>query len=62
MTFADLTEHYEHFLARTDPAAAEEARTRLADWLEEVSGEDAVLSREVRLVLVAAGFDRETHT
>jgi hypothetical protein len=62
MTFDDLAEHYEHFLARTDPGSAEEARTRLADWLEDVGGEDAVLSREVRLVLVAAGFDREITT
>lgn len=62
MTFDDLVEHYEQFLARTEPAAADDARTRLADWLEDVGGEEAVLSREVRLVLVAAGFDREITT
>ncbi|GAA2532459.1 hypothetical protein [Pilimelia columellifera] len=62
MTFDDLVEHYERYLARTEPAATDEARTRLADWLDDVGGEEAVLSREVRVVLVAAGFDREITT
>jgi hypothetical protein len=40
----------------------DEARERLAAWLDDVGGEDAILSREVRIVLVAAGFDREITT
>lgn len=62
MTFEDLAEHYARYLAKVEPAAADEARTRLADWLEDLGGEGAVLSREVRLVLVAGGFDREITT
>ncbi|WP_189171766.1 hypothetical protein [Pilimelia anulata] len=62
MTFDDLAEHYGRFLARIEPAVADEARTRLADWLDDVGGEEAILSREVRVVLVAAGFDREITT
>lgn len=62
MTFEDLVEHYGRYLARVDPAVADDARTRLAEWLDDVGGEDAVLSREVRLVLVAGGFDREITT
>ncbi|KUL29468.1 PDDEXK family nuclease [Actinoplanes awajinensis] len=62
MTFDDLVEHHEHYLARVEPAAVDEARARLAEFLEDADGEDTVLSREVRLVLVAAGFDREITT
>jgi hypothetical protein len=62
MTFDDVVDHYERYLARIDPGVVDEARQRLAEWLEEVGGEDAVLSREVRLVLVAGGFDREITT
>ncbi|GAA3350406.1 hypothetical protein GCM10020358_76190 [Amorphoplanes nipponensis] len=62
ITFDDLVEHHEHYLAQVEPEAIDEARSRLADFLEDVGGEDAVLSREVRLVLVAAGFDREITT
>lgn len=62
MTFEDLVEHYTRYLAKVEPDAQEEARTRLADWLDDVGGEDSVLSREVRLVLVASGFDREITT
>ncbi|GAA1657315.1 hypothetical protein [Actinoplanes couchii] len=62
MTFDDLVEHHEHYLAQVEPEAVDEARSRLADFLEDAGGEDTVLSREVRLVLVAAGFDREITT
>src|SRR6266545_4352619 len=62
MTFEDLVEHFERYLARVEPAAAEEARSRLVDWLEDADGENTVLSREVRIVLVSAGFDREITT
>lgn len=62
MTFDDLVEHYGRYLSQTEPAAADEARPRLVDWLEDADGENTVLSREVRIVLVAAGFDREITT
>lgn len=62
MTFDDLVEQYERYLARVEPDAVEEARTRLAEFLEDAGGEEALLSREVRVVLVAAGFDREITT
>ena len=62
MTFDDLVEHHQHYLAEVEPEAVDDARARLADFLEDVGGEDAVLSREVRVVLVAAGFDREITT
>jgi hypothetical protein len=60
MTFTDLVDHYEHYLARVEPNAVDEARSRLADWLDH--GEDTTLSREVRIVLISGGFDREITT
>lgn len=62
MTFEDLVEHYERYLAKVQPAAVDEARSRLVDWLEDADGENTVLSREVRIVLVSGGFDREITT
>ncbi|MDP9792942.1 hypothetical protein J2S43_001454 [Catenuloplanes nepalensis] len=62
MTFEDLVEHYELYLAKVEPDAVEDARTRLAEFLEDAGGEETVLSREVRVVLVASGFDREITT
>ncbi|GAA0816492.1 hypothetical protein [Spirilliplanes yamanashiensis] len=62
MTFDDLVEHHQHYLAQVEPDAVDDARTRLAEFLEDAGGEDAVLSREVRVVLVSAGFDREITT
>ena len=40
MTFEDLLEHYEQYLARIDPGAVEEARSRLVDWLQDAGGEN----------------------
>lgn len=62
MTFDDLVEHYASYLSKVESAAVDEARSRLAEWLDDVGGDGAVLSREVRLVLVAGGFDREITT
>jgi hypothetical protein len=61
MTFEDLVDHYARYLARVEPDAVDDARARLADHLDDAGGE-VVLKREVRLVLVAAGFDREITT
>ena len=62
MTFEDLTGHYEQYLTKVEPEAANEAYTRLVDWLEDADGENTVLSREVRIVLISGGFDREITT
>jgi hypothetical protein len=62
MTFDDLVEHYELYLAKVESDAVEKPSSRLAEFLEDVGGEEVVLSREVRVVLVAAGFDREITT
>lgn len=61
MTFDDLVDHYTSYLGRIEPTA-DDAHSRLAEWLDDIGGDDAVLSREVRLVLVAGGFDREITT
>lgn len=60
MTFDDLAQHYEQYLQRVEPDVAGEAHSRLAAWLDD--GDNAVLSRLVRIVLVSAGFDREVTT
>jgi hypothetical protein len=62
LTFDDVCEAYESYLLKVEPEAAGTARSRLGDWLEDVGGEDAILTREVRVVLVSGGFDREITT
>ncbi|WP_432565377.1 hypothetical protein [Kineococcus sp. SYSU DK003] len=62
MTFEQLVATYTRHLSSTDPEGAESAREQLADWLDEVGGEDAVLHRQVRIVLAAAGFDAQITT
>ncbi|MEU0792437.1 hypothetical protein ABZ342_20400 [Amycolatopsis sp. NPDC005961] len=62
LTFDDVSEAYERYLLQVEPDAADSARGRLAEWLEDVGGEDAVLTRDVRVVLVSGGFDREITT
>lgn len=62
ITFDDLAEHYGLYLSRIAPGKQHEARSGLAEWLNDAGGEEAVLSREVRLVLVSGGFGREITT
>lgn len=62
MTFDQLVETYERHLKQDDPAAAPTARMKLAEFLDEVGGEDTVLQRRVRIVLVAGGFDQQITT
>jgi hypothetical protein len=50
------------YLSQVEPDAAGSGRGRLAEWLEDVGGEDAVLTRDVRAVLVSGGFGREITT
>jgi hypothetical protein len=60
MTVDRLVDIYEAHLTALEPDAVDEARTRLLDWFDD--GEEAVLSREVRVVLVSADFGREITT
>lgn len=60
MTLDDLAAAYEEYRAKVEPEAAGDARASLAEWLDD--GEDAALSRHVRIMLVSAGFDREITT
>lgn len=62
LTFDDVAEAYERYLLQVEPDAAGSARVRLAEWLEDADGEDTVLARDVRVVLVSGGFDREITT
>lgn len=62
MTFDQLSDTYERHLQRVEPTAAAAARRRLADFLEDAGGEDTVLDRRVRIMLVAAGFDPQITT
>ena len=39
MTFDDLVENHARYLAQVEPGAVDEARTRLADFLEDAGGE-----------------------
>jgi hypothetical protein len=60
MTFDDLVSHYGNYLATVEPEAVDEAQGRLVDWLDD--GDNTVISRHVRIMLVSAGFDREITT
>jgi len=63
MTFDELVDIYDAHLARQGGGSSEhDARSMLSDWLDDAGGEDTVLSREVRIVLAASGFDREITT
>ncbi|MFD8495901.1 hypothetical protein [Amycolatopsis sp. NPDC059657] len=62
LTFDDVCEAYERYLQQVEPDTEGSARGRLAEWLEDVGGDEAILSREVRVVLVSGGFDREITT
>ena len=62
MTFDQLADIYQRHLIRVEPDAAGDARSRLADWLDDAGGEDAVLDRQVRIVLASAGFDQQITT
>jgi len=59
MTFDQLADTFQRYIDHTQPDFTEDASERLAEWL---GAEDAVLSRDVRIILVSAGFDREITT
>jgi hypothetical protein len=62
MTFDQLAHTYHRHLSQTAPDQADEARQRLAEFLEDVGGEDAILERRVRIMLVSGGFDPQITT
>lgn len=62
MTFDELVDIYAAHLRLLGKDDGEDARIALTEWLDDAGGEDAILSREVRIVLVASGFDREITT
>jgi hypothetical protein len=61
MTFDQLAEIHQRHLAKDD-SQQETARDVLAGWLEDVGGDEAVLSKDVRIVLVSGGFGTEITT
>lgn len=62
MTFDQLADTYQAHLARVHPAAVDDARSQLAEFLDDAGGDDTVLDRRVRIVLVASGFDPQITT
>lgn len=63
MTFEQLADTYQrHLRATSGEEEAACARERLAEWLEEAGGDEAVLERRVRIVLASAGFDTQITT
>jgi hypothetical protein len=62
MTFEQLADTYQAHLDANVPDQAQGARAVLAGWLDEVGGEDAVISREVRIVLAGPDLGREITT
>ena len=62
MTFDQLVETYQRHLKAVAPDEIGSAREALADWLDDVGRDDAVVSRDVRILLAAADFGREITT
>ena len=62
MTFDQLADTYQRYLGQVAPDHMDEARARLAEFLEDAGGEDTVLERRVRIMLVSGGFDPQITT
>jgi hypothetical protein len=62
MTFDQLAATLGRHLKAVGSPDADRAREVLAEFLEDVGGEEAVLERRVRIVLVSAGFDSQITT
>lgn len=62
MTFDQLAETYDRFQRQTQDEYTGNARALLAEFLDDVGGDDAVLERRVRIILVSAGFDTQITT
>lgn len=61
MTFEDLVGIFEKHVDNSEDATGD-ARERLTSWLDDVGGDEAVVRRDVRLILAAADFGREITT
>lgn len=61
MTFEDLVSIFEKHVDSNEEDATN-ARDRLAAWLDDVGGDEAVVRRDVRLILAAGDFGREITT
>lgn len=62
MTFDDLVTIFETHMDPYETEGSGEARGQLATWLDDVGGEDAVVRRDVRLILASADFGKEIMT
>jgi hypothetical protein len=62
MTFDQLVDIFEKHLGSYETEGSFEARSRLAAWLDDIGGEDAVVRRDVRLILASADFGKEIMT
>src|SRR6478672_1313569 len=62
MTFEQLADTYQRYLRQVRPEDADRARAELVEFLEDVGGEDAVIERRVRIILVSGGFDNQITT
>lgn len=62
MTFEQLADTYQRYLRHVAPSRADDARAQLAEFLEDAGGEDTVLERRVRILLVSGGFDPQITT
>ena len=61
LTFDEVVDAYVEYLTHEgeDPR---DARGKLANWLDDVDGEDAVIQRDVRIILASADFEEITTT
>ncbi len=64
MTFAELVQTYARHLRATgsEDSDIESARAALMDWVEDSDDDEPLIGREVRLILVSAGFSPEVTT
>lgn len=64
MTFDELVAAHEQYLKRRGAPTedVDAARGALADWVEDLDGDEPVLSRQVRIILASADFSREVTT
>jgi hypothetical protein len=61
MTFDDVVRALANHIGGEDDQT-DEARDQLAKWLDDVGGDEAVVRRDVRIILVSADFGKEIMT
>lgn len=62
LTFDDLVGMYERLLGEGSKQDSVDAREALASFLEDAGGEEAVIRRDVRIILASADFGKEITT